>query len=1009
MDQQTRLTEDDLSEGEPQVFMMPVNRSRWLDEFKRTVDNRITFNDSRDLPRALEELDSTRIWGTQSGERNESMWGKLTPGDIMLFYSEGWFFAAGRIKDTIRSPEAGDYIWDNEDSEFIYTLTDYTHLAITKPTVWDWFGYKENFTRRGLARVSSDRVESLRREVGDIWEHILGFEVDEPIESILSAEPGSATSNGGTDSYFILRTGGGEYEDKPSEEYHFKEGIPGSRQLREAVGSAKFVCLEDEEFYAKGAITDIASETRDGTTHYFATISGHNEINPVSFDAVRDDLEPNFPIQYGIIKIPESDYNRIVSPEVPPSVTSYDSVSEATEDITTRLTQVSENRTQWFTEQLARSIIEDWTTAFRNFGPNTTVGPAQEAAFEQIRDLFEECKTDLEAISDEIGNGRLDSLSPAQTLFMVLLRHLQTQHGLRANANHVKLSLLFEHNYDLRTESGRTASVDHALFTHLSKHEHAGVYRFSAPPEYWLTSIASGAISFEAEDEDDWSRLNPDDVVLFYCQQTDLDTTGEYASGFIGAGVVGNLTRKPSTDPWWWDEHHNNESFPLIASFNAVYLTGNDDALPDSNPITESTTPKSLESAFEALTANLLQYDTAVDLCESRTGRGLAVSGRFSPFLDEQSEPDHERPRILLEAMAKSGTLTPVPPIDLVRDFEGALDQATILDGLHFEGDRGQELVSQVGQALRAGKHVIFTGPPGTGKTEVARRVASYLVDSSPDLYTDSQLTTATADWSTFDTVGGYMPDGSDSDSDELEFSPGVVLNRFKGRRPEMQRNEPLIIDELNRADIDKAFGQLFTVLSGQSVQLPYLKDGQEVELQNATGLSGKPASHQYVVPESWRIFATMNTYDKTSLYEMSYAFMRRFAFIRVEVPDLPADPEELDALIARYTSVWDDLDPDENERTAVGQVWRATNTAVENRSIGPAIIEDMLRYVAQGNDRLTTHLTQAVISFVFPQLEGVPERRDILNAIAQVNTIDGSEIERAAQDMLQVDSLEHA
>jgi len=47
----------------------------------------------------------------------------------------------------------------------------------------------------------------------------------------------------------------------------------------------------------------------------------------------------------------------------------------------------------------------------------------------------------------------------------------------------------------------------------------------------------------------------------------------------------------------------------------------------------------------------------------------------------------------------------------------------------------------------------------------------------------------------------------------ETCLSSGIVLNRYKDRKTEKQVNEPLVIDELNRADIDKAFGQLFTVL----------------------------------------------------------------------------------------------------------------------------------------------------------------------------------------------------
>lgn len=67
-----------------------------------------------------------------------------------------------------------------------------------------------------------------------------------------------------------------------------------------------------------------------------------------------------------------------------------------------------------------------------------------------------------------------------------------------------------------------------------------------------------------------------------------------------------------------------------------------------------------------------------------------------------------------------------------------------------------------------------------------------------------------------------------------------------------------------------------FKSKSGENIVIrPEEDDEEEVEIQE----------HGYVIPKDFRIIGTMNTYDKTSLYEMSYAFMRRFAFIPVGVP----------------------------------------------------------------------------------------------------------------------------
>ena len=56
-------------------------------------------------------------------------------------------------------------------------------------------------------------------------------------------------------------------------------------------------------------------------------------------------------------------------------------------------------------------------------------------------------------------------------------------------------------------------------------------------------------------------------------------------------------------------------------------------------------------------------------------------------------------------------------------------------------------------------------------------------------------------------------------------------------------------------------------------------------------------------MPENWRIIGTMNTFDKASLYQLSFAFMRRFAFVDVDPPEQVAYAALLASKVRRWPS----------------------------------------------------------------------------------------------------------
>lgn len=450
--------------------------------------------------------------------------------------------------------------------------------------------------------------------------------------------------------------------------------------------------------------------------------------------------------------------------------------------------------------------------------------------------------------------------------------------------------------------------------------------------------------------EGSWKDIEPGDFLIFYRRgqyEHAAEVVGTEKNGELGSAVFPNY----EGDPWdciiYLEEpvEINVESAPLhdLAGYDVSH--------------TQNFAPLN-DMGLGAIRA---RYESVEDFVYGDRDSVLGRVKTGGPDIDIRSVPDVTVPK-------------------------------SILSGLHFPGGMDDEIVGQINSSLNAGKHIIFIGPPGTGKTRIAQQVSEYLVEEYPGIYSDYRTTTATADWSTFETVGGYMP--GEGASDELLFSAGQVLRCFKHR--EEQRNDLLVIDEVNRSDIDKSFGQLFTLLSGQAVQLPFTIDGKEVEIVPAEHSDGSLDSHQYVMPSSWRIFATMNSYDKTSLYEMSYAFMRRFAFVHVGAPDAETTDDWV-SLVETYADTWN-IRVEADVIEAVAAVWRITNSIVAERKVGPALVEDILQHVSSPED-----MTSAITSYVFPQLEGARGRGSVVEELASLDAVNGDRLRERASEVLQV------
>lgn len=287
--------------------------------------------------------------------------------------------------------------------------------------------------------------------------------------------------------------------------------------------------------------------------------------------------------------------------------------------------------------------------------------------------------------------------------------------------------------------------------------------------------------------------------------------------------------------------------------------------------------------------------------------------------------------------------------------------------------DRGlsypRHLLAEVVAALDSGRHVLLTGSPGAGKTSLAYLLADLARDSVR--CTGYLPVTASSEWAERHTVGHY------ADSPEgMVFHPGVFLQAIHS-------GQWLVIDELNRADFDRAFGPLFTVLAHQPVILPYRRAGHTAPISIVPAGAEAPAhTDALAVPRHWRIVATINDFDRASLHRMSHALMRRFAFI--EVPSAP--DEVLRGLLTGRGALVGHLCP----------VRRFVD-------LGPAIFLDAAGFAERRlADEATTEsrvLLEALFAFVLPQLDELDERqgRELLELLApSFDVEEADELERA-------------
>lgn len=325
------------------------------------------------------------------------------------------------------------------------------------------------------------------------------------------------------------------------------------------------------------------------------------------------------------------------------------------------------------------------------------------------------------------------------------------------------------------------------------------------------------------------------------------------------------------------------------------------------------------------------------------------------------------------------------------------IKESNLLITVKSEQNMDKDIIENI-ELVLSNHNLILTGAPGTGKTYLAKQIAAQMIlgkEFDEKIASNEEKTKMKEqfDFVQFhpsfdytDFVEGLRPIEDDNGNVSFRREDGIfmkfcrrALNAY--RKAEEKKEEApkyvFVIDEINRGELSKIFGELFFCIDpgyrGEKgkVKTQYYnlwKNDLDANLRNYEG------SEFFFIPENVYIIGTMNDIDR-SVESMDFAMRRRFAFIEVLASDRMDMIKECDKLSPFYDTI-------KQRMTNLNLCILTIQGLTTAYQIGAAYFLKLKNYIENGEPNWVCLWTNHLYGLLFEYLRGLPNAHDDLEKL---------------------------